>query len=192
MTAPAQPVVLPASQRPTRTVAPFAFAVAAVLLIGAVVNVVALTGFPGNAPVEGVYSIGITIDLVVAGLILLVRGLRHRTRPLAETRPPSAGVLAIVAAVLAFVAFAAWLLLGGLSYLFGALDGARLRYMEGTAGLFFVGAAWCLSFIFAVVGYRRDGGTANRALTVVALVLSGLALVGAISAGVVYGLGLSD
>ena len=192
MTAPAQPVALPAWQRPTQTVAPLALAVAGALLVAAVVNVVALSGFPGNAPVEGVYSIGLTIDLVVAGVILLVRGLRHRSRPIAEPRAPRVGGLTIVSAVLAFVAFAAWLLLGGLSYVFGALDGARLRYMEGTGGLFFAGAAWCLSFIFAVVGFRRGGGSAHRALTIVALVLSGLALAGAISAGVVYGLGLSD
>jgi len=183
---------LPAHRRPTEASLLLTAVVAAALLAAAIVNVVAATGFPGNAPVEQVYSFGLTVDLAFAGIFLLVRVIRHRARPRAAVRPEHAGVLSIVAVILAVVSLLGWSLLGGLSWLFGSIAGDRLRYMEGTGGLFFVGAAWCLAFIFGTIGYRKGGGRANVVLTVVSLGVAFLVLVPAVTAGVVYGLGLSD
>jgi len=193
MTVPTPPVATVApSLRPTETAIPLALGVGAVLLVAAIVNVVAGTGFPGNAPVEQVYSFGITVDLLVAGIILLVRGIRHRRRPRAAARATRPGILAIIAAVLAVVAVLGTLLLGGLDYLGQALSGERLRYMYASAGAFYLGAAWCLAFIFGVVGYRRGGGMLNAVLAIGALALAFLVLAAVLTAVVIYGLALSD
>lgn len=191
MTAPA-PATAPALPRTTTTIIPLAFGVGAALLVAAVVNVVATFGFPGNAPVEQVYSGGITIDLLVAGIILVVRALVHRARPLAPVEATRVGVLPIVALVLAVVVVVGALLLGGLQNVELAVSDERLRYMNASAGPFYLGAAWCLAFVFGVVGFRRGGGRANALVSIGALALAGVVLVFALVASIMYGLALTD
>lgn len=182
----------PVVARTSDTVIPLALGVGVSLLVAAVVNVAATVGFPGNAPVEQLYSFGITIDLLVAGIVLVVRASVHRRRPRAAAAPPRAGTLAIVALVLAVASVLATLFLGGIDNVALAADGERLRYMNASAGAFYSGAAWSLSFIFGVVGYRTGGGRVNAVLSTAALVLSGVVLVFLLVASISYGLALTD
>ncbi|MBX3098382.1 MAG: hypothetical protein KF761_02275 [Salinibacterium sp.] len=185
------PTPAPAVPKPTTAVIPLTFAIAVSLLVAAVINGISAFGFPINAPVEQVYSFGITVDLLVAGVILLVRALVHRHRLRAEP-VDRVVVLTIVAAALSVVAFATWLFAGGLDDIGLLAAGQRGRYMYGTAGLFFAGAAWCLAFIFGTIGYRKGGGRLNTGLSVGALAVAFLLLAAALAAGVSYGLGLTD
>lgn len=181
----------PVPVRTTSTVIPLALGVGVALLVAAVVNIVATLGFPGNAPVEQVYSFGITIDLLVAGIILVIRAALHRSRTAAPPAPGT-GVLPIVALVLAVVSVLGALLLGGLQNLGLAVEGDRLRYMYASGGTFYLGAAWCLSFIFGVIGLRRGAGRVNAGLSIAALALSGAILVFLLIASISYGLALTD
>ena len=94
--------------------------------------------------------------------------------------------------MLAVAAVLGTLLVGGLDYLGQALSGERVQYMYARAGASYLGAAWCLAFIFGVVGYGKGGGTLNAVVSIGALVLAFLVLVAVLTASVIYGLALSD
>lgn len=178
--------------RTTKLVVSLAMGVGATLLIAALVNFAFGVQFPSNAPVESIYMFGITIDLVVAGLILFIRAIRNSRWPLVDDRPRRPTVLTIVAAVLSGIAFLAYLAFGGINFLIGVVDGERLRYMENVFGAFLAGGPWVLAFVFGVAGYRRSGGTANSVLSIGAIALALLVAVAVVASSIVYGLGLSD
>ena len=182
----------PTNPRTSESVIPLTLGVGVALLAAAIVNVVATFGFPGNAPVEQLYSFGITVDLLVAGIVLVVRAAVHRRRPRAAQRPAAVSALSVAALVLAVAVAIGALLFGGLQNFGLAVDGERLRYMYASAGTFYLGAAWCLSFIFGAVGYRSGGGRANTLLSLGALAVSGLLLVFLLIASITYGLALTD
>ena len=181
----------PMPLKSTTAAIPLTFAIAVALLVAATINGISVFGFPANAPVEQLYSFGITVDLVVAGVILLVRALVHRRRLRAESADKVV-VFTYVAAAVSVVALAAWLIGGGIDYVGLLASGQRGRYMYGVGGLFVAGAAWCLAFIFGTIGYRKGGGRLNTGLSVSALVVALLLLLVALVAGVSYGLGLTD
>ena len=176
--------------RATDAAVPFTLAVSVALLASDVVNFVGFTFFPGNAPVEQIYSLGITVDLAVAGSVLLVYGLIQRLRPRA-VGVRRVRVLSIIAAPFAVLTAAGSGLLGGFGYVMAAVDGGSLRYMEATFGVFLLGIPWTLAFIFGVIGFRRGGGPVDSILSLGAVTLAFLILVCVVTPGVIYGLGLS-
>jgi len=182
---------LPPAPRTTEMWLPLARAVGVALLVAAVVNLVFGFRFPYNAPVESIYMYGITIDLLVAGGVILGRSVLHSRRPRAAARPPRAGALSVIALVLSAIAFLAFLP-GEISFLADIASGERARYMTATGAVFLAGAPWALGFIFGVGAYRRDGGRANAVLSILAIVLGLVVTIGVVASSVVYGLGLSD
>ena len=178
------------SPRTTDASVPFTLAVSVALLASAVVNFVGFSFFPGNAPVEQIYSLGITVDLAAAGGVLFIYGMIQRIRPRA-VGVPRVRVLSIIAAPLALLTAAGTALLGGFGYFMAAVDGGSLRYMEATFGVFLLGIPWTLAFIFGTIGFRRGGGTVNSILSLGAVIVAFLVLVCVVTPGVIYGLGLS-
>jgi len=177
--------------KPTEMSLGLARAIGATLLVAAVVNVVFGLRFPYNAPVESIYMFGITIDLLVAGFVIIGRSVLHSRRVRAASRPPRAGALAVIALVLSALAFLAFLP-GESSFLADVAAGERARYMDAAGGVFFAGAPWALGFIFGVGAFRRGGGRANAVLAGLAIALALVVAVGVVASSVVYGLGLSD
>ena len=179
------PIVLPAGS-PTRSpVLLLAVAIAAV--VGLLANTVGLVGFPGNAPVEQVYALGLNVDFLAIAIVSGIGAyLSRRGYPL---RPATA--LTTIAVSFAAAAAVIWVLAGGAGSIVGLALGSG-RYMYASGGLFFGGALWVLAVIFASHGYRRGGTRRNNVLAIVALsVVGGLALFAVVSS-VIYGLGLTD
>lgn len=160
----------------------------------AVMNFGAAFGFPSNAPVELLASLGITIDFFAAAVVLTVRSivLARRTRALAEAQPRPGG-MAFAAIILAGFAFIGWFPMGGLTFLRHAFtEPEALRYMNDVLGMFLLGIPWVLGLVFGVVAYRRGAGIPNNTLAIVAIGLSLLLVVPTLYSGIAYGLGLTD
>ncbi|MET4704925.1 MULTISPECIES: hypothetical protein [Microbacteriaceae] len=163
------------------------------LLVAGVVNIVGFSEFPPNAPVEQVYAIGIALSLTVTALVLFLRSFVIARRPAGPSpRGERVGALTILAVVFGAATAAAALLLGGAEQLGLFLQGARLRYMYETEGVFFFGIPWVLGIAFGAFAFRRGGGRPNTLLAIVALVLGALVAIPTIAASLIYGLGLSD
>jgi len=163
------------------------------LLIAGLVNLVGLSGFPENAPVEQVYAIGISLSLIITAVVLFLRSLAIDSRAEeVSARGERVGALTVLAVVFGVVTAVAALVLGGAEQLLLFVQGARLRYMYETAGVFFFGIPWMLSIAFGAVAYRRGGGRANSVLVAAALLFGLLVLIPTIAGSIIYGLGLSD
>lgn len=187
--APAAPGVAapgPVAARTTAAVLPLTIGLGALALVGAIVNGVFGGMFPSAAPVEDFYNLGITVDLVavavVAGIRVLV--LFRRAKGVAN---PAPSVFAILAAVFAVITLAGWLALGAAEYWGGGMD----RYMSGAGGAFFLGALWVLALVFGEIAVRRGDSILNLVLSIGALVIGTIVLVGSVAAAIIYGLGLS-
>lgn len=180
------PIVLPAGAATRSPVLLLGVAIAAAA--GLIVNVAGLIGFPYNAPVEQVYALGISIDLLA---IVIVCGLgafvSRRGYPLR-----SQSVITVIALAFAVGATLMWMLAGGVASVIQLFTAEGGRYMYASAGLFFGGAVWVLAVIFAAHGYRRGGTARNNALAVAALALAGALAVYAIASALIYGLGLTN
>ena len=94
----------PRPPRRSETSIPLAWAVAVVAFVAAVINGGNALGFPSNAPVESIYAFGVTVDLLVIGLVLVIRAVRHGKLLRAEPRPPKVSRTAIAGAVLSLIA----------------------------------------------------------------------------------------
>lgn len=180
------PIVLPAGAATRSPVLLLGVAIAAAA--GLIVNVAGLIGFPYNAPVEQIYALGISIDLLA---IVIVCGLgafvSRRGYPLRGQ-----SVFTVVALAFAVGATLMWMLAGGVASIIQLFTADGGRYMYASAGLFFGGAVWVLAVIFAAHGYRRGGTPRNNALAVAALALAGALAVYAIASALIYGLGLTN
>jgi len=180
------PIVLPAGA-PTRSPV-LLLAVAIAAAAGLVVNLAGLVGFPYNAPVEQIYALGISVDLLA---IVIVCGLgalmSRRGYPLrAQT------VLTVVALAFAVGAALLWMVAGGIASVIQLFTAEGGRYMYATSGLFFGGAIWVLAVIFGAHGYRRGGAPRNNLLAIAALALAGALAAYAIVSSLIYGLGLTN
>jgi len=191
---PLTPIVLPAGSAPgaqvpgsaTRSTALLAgLAIAAT--IGLLANVTGMFQFPFNAPIEQLYALGISIDLIAVIVVSVVGALASRRRyPL---RPKTA--ITTIALVLAGAATVLWGVAGGVWSIIQLAQGSG-RYMNATGGLFLGGALWVLALIFASHGYRRGGDRRNNLFAIIALAVAGSLVVYAIVSSVIYGLGLTD
>jgi len=193
---PLQPIVLPAGSTTGGTMPPagaatrspaLLWSVAVVAVVLMLTNVAGLFQFPTNAPVEQIYAIGISVDLVAIAVVSTIGALvSRRGYPL---RPTS--IIVVVALIFAGVVTVFWAVAGGVWSIIQLAQGSG-RYMDATGGLFFFGALWVLAAIFASHGFRRGGDARNNLFAIVALAVVG-ALVGfAVFSSVIYGLGLTD
>ncbi|WP_309713269.1 hypothetical protein [Pseudolysinimonas sp.] len=180
------PIVLPAGA-PTRSPA-LLLGVAIAAAAGLIVNVAGLVGFPYNAPVEQIYALGISIDLIA---IVIVCGLgalmSRRGYPL---RAQSA--ITVVALAFALGAAVLWMVAGGIASVIQLFTPEGGRYMYASAGLFYGGATWVLAVIFGSHGYRAGGTLRNNATAFAALALAGVLASYAIASSLIYGLGLTN
>lgn len=182
---PLTPIVLPAGA-PTRSPV-LLIVVGAAALLGLIVNSVGLVGFPGNAPIEMFYALGINVDLFAIAVASAVGAIvSRRGYPLRPTTP-----ITTIAVAFAAASAVIWMLAGGLSSVIGLAFGSG-RYMYASGGLFFSGAFWVLAVVFGSHGYRRGGTTTNNVIAFVALGVAGLLALYAIFSSVIYGMGLTD
>lgn len=161
--------------------------VAAAAIVGWVVNMIAGFGFPQNAPVEWVYNAGISLDLIGVAIATGIGALLSiRPHPVRKARVfPWLGLGFGVVAVIGWAVAS-----GGLwdTLLFGS----RGRYMEDTAGAFFLGAVWSLGAIFSAYGFRRPAHRGHNAAAIVGIVLWAVVLVGVLLSAVLYAVDLTD
>lgn len=182
---------LPAGPRTTELSIPLAWAVVIVAFFAAVVNGLSTALFPPNAPVEWIFAAGITIDLLVIALVLIIRALAHSKRLPAAPRPPKPSRTAIVGAVLGFIGLLV-VVYSGIAYFGDMLAGERPRYMTATGGVFFFAAPWVLGVIFGVAAYRRGGGKLNAALSIGSIACGMIVVLLALTAAILYGMGATD
>jgi hypothetical protein len=160
-------------------------AVTAVLLMLA--NVAGLFQFPTNAPVEQIYALGISVDLVAIAVVSVIGALlSRRGYPL---RPRS--VIVIVALIFAGIVTVFFGVAGGVWSIIQLAQGSG-RYMDATGGLFFFGALWVLAVTFASHGFRRGGEPRNNLFAIIALAVVGALVVFAVFSSVIYGMGLTN
>lgn len=183
------PAPLATAPRTSAAVLPLTIGLGALAVLGAIVNAAFSAMFPSNAPVEQIYSFGITVDLVAVAIAVAIRivviVVQRRPRGVAPSQRVS--VFAILAAVFAIITLAGYLAFGGAEYWADGMD----RYMSGAGGAFFLGIPWVLALVFGEIAVRRKDSTLNLALSIGALALGVLVLIGAVTAAVVYGMGLS-
>jgi hypothetical protein len=163
-------------------------AVAIAAVVGLVVNSIGLAGFPSNAPVEGIYALGIGVDFLAIAIVCGIgAAISRRGYPLRSSTP-----IAVVAVVFAAAALAAWVLFGGVGSLVELIPPDRGRYMYAAGGLFYGGFLWVLAVIFGAHAFRRGGTSRNNVLAIVALAVPALLIAYTVTSSVIYGLGLTD
>jgi len=183
----AAPTVVPSVVEKRNVVVPIA--TIAILAVGWIINAVAFFGFPENAPLEWLYSIGISIDLLFAAIAIAIVIAVRRSRPLPPLKPGFGG-FAVTAIILSGAALLATLAFGGIQAIARIGGGEPLRYMYDVQGVFLAGVPWAAGAVFAALSYRK--GSRGNVLALVALGITVLLLIPTLISGIVYGLGLSD
>jgi len=115
----------------------------AIGLLGAgLINFAELLGFPQNAPVERLVAFGISVSLIVGAVALFLHSFVIAARPpgLSE-RGEKLDALTILAVIFSAMAGYGALSIGGAEQLWLFVQGARLRYLHETGGVFSSG--WC-------------------------------------------------
>lgn len=171
--------------------------VAGAALLAAILTGVGSANFPGAAPVEQLYAFGLIVDLIAViggvGALIIVEFVR-RANPLRVAAPVNArpSVFAIVAIVMAAIAFVGFATAGGGEQLTYLIQGIRGRYMYWTGALFVAGIPWALAAIFGAWGFRPRGHLVTNILAAVSLVAWLLLAALTTTAALIYGAGLSD
>lgn len=160
--------------------------VAAVAFVAAIVNFIGTTGFPYNAPVESIFAIGISIDLLAIAVACAIGAARAFGSP----APPASGAIPTIALVFAGLALLVWAMFG--IYSIVQLVTERGRFMDATWGLFVTGGFWVTAAIFAAHSVRRGEGGRRRLFAVLTLVIVGLLAGYAVFSSLIYGMGLTD
>lgn len=183
---PASPPIVTIADPSSRNVWVLA-GVAVAAIVGWVVNMVAGFGFPQNAPVEWVYNAGISLDLIGVAIATGIGALLSiRPHPVRKARVfpwlgLGFGVVAVIGWAVASGGLWDTLLLGG-----------RGRYMEDTAGAFYLGAVWSMGAIFSAYGYRKPARPWHNAAAIAGIVLWAIVLVGVLLSAVLYAADLTD
>lgn len=168
-------------------------ALAALMLALAIGNLVAAGYFPSNAPVEGIYAFGISVDFFIAFLLLGIRLLIIFRRPRALAAPRSSpGGFAITGLVISVLVVGGWLWFGGLDFLLKLFGGLNLRYYLDVNGMFFFGIPWALGLFFSASALRLGRGEANNGVAIAGIVVSLLLVLPTMYSGIAYAMGLTD
>lgn len=185
-TAPGQMVMLPAS----RTHAIIRGALALLLLVSGVVNMVFGAMFPGNAPVEAIAMFFLSVDMFLGAVALGVFAVLAAIRRSVPVRPERTSPLSIAAAVLGAIALVAWILLG-LTLVIGRASAGMVQHYTDTVGsIFFFGVPWMLGLVFGAISLR-SGGRLTRVFACVGIGSGLILLAVVLSATVAYGLDLT-
>ena len=178
--------------KPTSTVhAGIRGGLAGLLAIAAVVNQFWGFRFPGNAPVEQIFVIGITLDLLAMAVVLGIFAILAASRRSVPVKPQSVSPMAIAGIILSGVTMVFWLLGCLLPVLMSVASGETYQYMTAVGAIFFLGVPWVLGTIFGTLSLR-SGGRLTPILGTVAIGLGVILAVGAVTFSVIYGLGLSS
>lgn len=164
--------------------------VAFLLILVGVVNWGFSFAFPQNAPVEVIYNFGISMTLMIAGVILAI-GSRRIARRLSGDAPPKLTTLAVLGAGFSVIALLGWFI-GGVGMIQALLADERLRYMEDVFGTWLFAVPLVLGIHFGTYAYRRGAGRLNTVLSIGAIVLGFVVLVPTVASAVIYAFGLSD
>ena len=168
-------------------------AVAAIMLIGFVLNIAFTGGFPSNAPVELAFSGLLSFDLFLGIVALVILTIIFAIRR--SARPPKIGGfdgLAIAGLACGVVALLGWLLLSGPNLIGNAITGDRGRYDGNVGGAVLAGIPWILAFVFGAIGVRRGANRLSNAIAIAAIACGVAVLIPVIAASFIYGLDLSD
>jgi len=161
----------------------------AILAVGWIINAVAFFGFPENAPLEWLYSIGISVDLLFAIVAIAIVTFARRAKPLPPLKSTIGG-FALTAIILSGAALVGTLALGGVQAILRIGGGEPLRYMYDVQGIFLMGVPWAAGAVFAAISYRT--GARGNVLAFISIGITVLLLVPTLISGIVYGLGLSN
>jgi hypothetical protein len=172
----------------TATLSPWGHAVVAALaLVGIVLNVLGGAGFPSNAPVEWIMNAGLTIDLVAVFIACAIGfGISLRMRPARPSR-----VFPWLGLGFAVLALVAWAMASQGLWETLLLDG-RGRYMNDTAGAFYLGVPWVLGAIFCAYGVRGRTKPHLNAVAFTGIGLWAIVLLGVLASALLYAADLTD
>ncbi|MGN6274134.1 MAG: hypothetical protein ACTHMQ_13705 [Protaetiibacter sp.] len=182
------PLQQPVDPFRTATLSPWGHAVAAALALGGIVlNVIGGAGFPSNAPVEWIMNAGLTIDLVAVFIACAIGfGVSVRMRP---ARPSL--VFPWLGLGFAALALVAWALASQGLWETLLADG-RGRYMNDTAGAFYLGVPWTLGAIFSAYGVRGRSRPHLNAVAFTGIGLWAIVLIGVLASALLYAADLTD
>ena len=164
---------------------------AALLVIAGVVNSFWGFRFPGNAPVEGIFAFGITVDLVAAAIVLGIFAVLANARRSVPVKPQSISPMAIAAIIMSGLVAVIWILFSLLPVLASVANGERYQYMTAVGAIFILGIPWVLGMVFGALSLR-SGGRLTPILGTVSIALGVILAIGAVTFSVIYGLGLSN
>ncbi|QNO36805.1 hypothetical protein H4J02_09965 [Protaetiibacter sp. SSC-01] len=186
--APEAAPVAPSDPLRIATPSPWGHAVVAALaLVGIVLNVIGGAGFPAAAPVEWLMNAGLTIDLVAVLIACGIGvGVTLRARPV---RP--ALVFPWLGLGLSAVALLAWAV-GAVGLYETLFFGGRGRYMEDVGGAFLAGIPWALGAIFSAYGIRRGTQRRLNVAAWVGIAMWAIVLVGVLASALLYAADLTD
>ena len=178
--------------RPTSTVhAGIRGGLAGLLVIAGVVNAFWGFRFPGNAPVEGIFAFGITVDLVAAAIVLGIFAVLANARRSVPVKPQSISPMAIAAIIMSGLVAVIWILFSLLPVLSSVAAGERYQYMTAVGAIFILGIPWVLGMVFGALSLR-SGGRLTPILGTIAIGLGVVVATAAVAFAVIYGLGLSN
>lgn len=180
-----------AMREPSRSHAIFRGGVAAFLVLAAVANLVAATGFPSAAPLELLLMLLLSVDMFIGALALTVFAVLAGTRRSVPVRTDRTSPMSLAAVTLAGVAFIAWVLFGLLPALVAIGTGETVRYITLVGVLVLFGIPWMLGIVFGTTALR-SGGPRTALFAGVALGLGILLVLAVVAATVLYALGLTQ
>jgi hypothetical protein len=168
-------------------------AVAAIMVIGLVLNVLFTEGFPSQAPVEQAFSGLLTFDLSIGALALAIIAIIFAVRR--SPRPSKIGGMdgfSLAGLSCGILAVIGWLLLCAPHLVGNAITGERGKYNGNVGGVVLAGIPWILSFVFGAIAVRRGATRLSNGLALASIACGLAILVPVLIASFIYGLGLSD
>ena len=170
------------------------FAIAAIAFAVALAANVMGGAFSPAGPVEQIFNVLITIDLI-AGLVVAIVGLviaRVSARAAVQRPLDALSAWSIAGVLLVGLALGGWIALSGIGLLQRVPTGERGRYMYDIAGIVYFGVPWILGVAFSLFGYRRNGTRPNAVLSTIGVSVGLALLLSPVLSAVLYGLRLTD
>lgn len=165
----------------------WAFVVVAIIAAaGWVLNVVGISGFPSNAPVEMLINVILNISLATVAIVSFIGALRA-WRPVAK---PGGAPLWVGVGFVALV-LAAWSI-GGITTFWALAVGGSPRYDVGTGAVALLSQVWAAGILMALYSTRQDDDRRRTWGLIGAIVLWAIPVAGVAASALLYGAGLTD